>query len=708
MNAEPKTTLHIEGMTCNNCALGISRYLKKQGAKEVLVSFPNEEAIFEIPPEKSIDELVDGISKLGFEAIEQTPFGTHAPIEEKRFTLFSRLMICAVFSLPLLLAMILPYPFLKAPMVQLLLCLPVMFIGWSYFGLSAWHSLKIGILNMDVLIVIGSTAAFVYSVIGYIYQLGNDFLFFETAATIITLVLLGNWIEERSVKQTTSAIKALTALQPETARLIETSESGLQEIKYIPITDVKKGQLFLVNDGDKVPTDGVVVWGNAAIDESLMTGESQQVTKLEGSEVIGGSVLLGGSIKMKATKVGHDTTLAKIIDLVKQAQQEKPPIQRLADKISAIFVPLVLGIAALTFGLEYYVFDFTLQQALLNAIAVLVVACPCAMGLATPTAVMVGVGRAAQNGVLFKGARSMGVLKKIKNIVFDKTGTLTTGSFDVFNSETDIDRELFRSVLFSLEKHSTHPIAQSLLKVLEQLQVKPFHFEEVKEMKGLGIIGKDGQGNSWSVGSHKLVSGLTEDDKHDLYMLKNGKLIGWIDLDDRLKANAPATVRQLGEMGIETWVISGDVEDKTTAIAQQVGIQNFYANKVPEEKMNMIANLAKKGTIAMVGDGINDAPALAKADIGISLSDATDVAMQSADVILLNNDIGKLPFAIKLSRETTRTIKQNLFWAFFYNILMIPIAALGFLNPMIAAFAMAFSDVVVIGNSIRLRFRKIQ
>jgi len=708
MNIEPKTTLHIEGMTCVNCALGISRYLEKQGAKEVLVSFPNEEAVFEIPPEKTVDELVKGINKLGFDAMEQQAFGVNVPREKKRFTLLVKLLICALFSLPLLLAMVLPFPVLKNPMIQLLLCLPVMFIGWAHFGVSAWHSLKTGILNMDVLIVIGSTAAFVYSVIGYVYQLGNDFLFFETAATIITLVLLGNWIEERSVKKTTSAIKALTDLQPETARLIETSESGLQEIKHIPITEVKKGQLFLINDGDKVPTDGIVVWGNASINESLMTGESQQVVKREGSTVIGGTILLGGSIKIKATQVGHDTTLAKIIDLVKQAQQQKPPIQRLADKISAVFVPLVLGIAALTFVLEYYVFDFALQQSLLNAIAVLVVACPCAMGLATPTAVMVGVGRAAQNGILFKGATAMGVLKKIKNIVFDKTGTLTTGSFDIFNSETEIDRELFRSILYGLEKHSTHPIAQSLLKAMEQMDIKPFHFEEVKEMKGLGIIGKDGQGNSWSVGSHKLVSGITEDDKHDLYMLKNGKLVGWIDLDDRLKPNAPATIRQLGEMGIESWLISGDVTTKTTAIAQQVGIQNFYANKVPEEKMNMIAGLVSKGTTAMVGDGINDAPALAKADIGISLSDATEVAMQSADVILLNNDIGKLPFAIKLSKETTRTIRQNLFWAFFYNILMIPFAALGFLNPMIAAFAMAFSDIIVIGNSLRLRFRKIQ
>jgi len=708
MNIEPKTTLHIEGMTCVNCALGISRYLEKQGAKEVLVSFPNEEAVFEIPPEKTVDELVKGINKLGFDAMEQQAFGVNVPREKKRFTLLVKLLICALFSLPLLLAMVLPFPVLKDPMIQLLLCLPVMFIGWAHFGVSAWHSLKTGILNMDVLIVIGSTAAFVYSVIGYVYQLGNDFLFFETAATIITLVLLGNWIEERSVKKTTSAIKALTDLQPETARLIETSESGLQEIKHIPITEVKKGQLFLINDGDKVPTDGIVVWGNASINESLMTGESQQVVKREGSTVIGGTILLGGSIKIKATQVGHDTTLAKIIDLVKQAQQQKPPIQRLADKISAVFVPLVLGIAALTFVLEYYVFDFALQQSLLNAIAVLVVACPCAMGLATPTAVMVGVGRAAQNGILFKGATAMGVLKKIKNIVFDKTGTLTTGSFDIFNSETEIDRELFRSILYGLEKHSTHPIAQSLLKAMEQMDIKPFHFEEVKEMKGLGIIGKDGQGNSWSVGSHKLVSGITEDDKHDLYMLKNGKLVGWIDLDDRLKPNAPATIRQLGEMGIESWLISGDVTTKTTAIAQQVGIQNFYANKVPEEKMNMIAGLVSKGTTAMVGDGINDAPALAKADIGISLSDATEVAMQSADVILLNNDIGKLPFAIKLSKETTRTIRQNLFWAFFYNILMIPFAALGFLNPMIAAFAMAFSDIIVIGNSLRLRFRKIQ
>ena len=703
-----KITLQVDGMTCNNCALGIGRFLEKQGASDVNVSFPNAEASFQIADKEQIPQLINGINKLGFQASDANQPKIEQSKNRFQFGLRSKLIFCAIFTLPLLLAMIPTLEALHRPLVQLLLCLPVMLVGWWHFGRSAWQSLKTGVPNMDVLIVIGSTAAFIYSVSGYLMHLGNDFLFFETAATIVTLVLLGNYIEHRSVQQTTTAIKELTQLQPETAQLVMTdTNSDRKNIVHIPVKNIKSGQSFLVNEGDKIPTDGEIIWGSAMIDESLMTGESEKVNKKIGDDVIGGTILSSGSIQITATKVGKDTALSQIIELVKQAQQHKPKIQRLADQVSAVFVPTVLGIALLTFLLEYYQFGYSFQNALLNSIAVLVVACPCAMGLATPTAVMVGVGRAAQNGILFKGTNAMSILKKIEQVVFDKTGTLTSGRFDFNNVHSEIDEELFRSILFNLEQHSSHPIARSIVAQLKNRKLKPFHFEEVKEIKGIGIIGKDGQGNTYSVGSHKLVSSLTKDLSHDIYMLKNGKLIGWLDLNDTLKENAPMTIRELEEMGIESHLLSGDIHKKTKAIAQEVGIQNYHAGKVPEEKLKIISEISQQGTTAMVGDGINDAPALAKADIGISLSNATQVAIQSAQVILLNGDISKLPLAVNLSKATVKTIRQNLFWAFFYNILMIPIAALGFLNPMIAAFAMAFSDIIVIGNSIRLKYKKV-
>ena len=720
-----KIQLDIEGMTCVNCALGISKYLEKKGANKVNVSFANAEASFDWNANEPLDPILNGIEKLGFKVVdpdEQTDLDSLSDqtTQQKNktglfsnigkidsFGLSAKLIFCAIFTLPLLLSMFLPFPFLKYPLFQLLVSFPVMIVGWWHFGRSAISSLQTSVPNMDVLIFIGSTAAFIYSLIGFTFSLGHNFLFFETAATIITLVLLGNWIEQRSVKQTTTAIKELTALQPEKARLIH-KHDGRETIEEILVKNIKVNQSFIVNEGDKIPADGKIIWGKAAINEAIMTGESMPPLKEIGDAVIGGTIVENGSIKMKAEKVGKDTALSQIIQLVKEAQNDKPPIQKFADQISAVFVPLVLGIAALTFIVAFFIIKIPLTKALLNSIAVLVVACPCAMGLATPTAVMVGIGRAAKNGILFKGANTMEVLKNTKNIVFDKTGTLTTGKFKIIKSETSIDRTLFRSILMSLEKHSSHPLARAIVEELESYEnVKPFHFEEVREIKGLGIIGKDGQGNTYTAGSHKLVSEKTDDDSHNIYLLRNEQLIGWIDMDDTLKDNATETVNTIKKMGIEPFLLSGDKAEKTYSIADQVGIENYGAQRLPQEKLEMIEHLSKEATTVMVGDGINDAPALAKADVGISLSDATKVAMQSADVVLLNGDLSKLPTAIKISRETVRTIRQNLFWAFFYNILMIPFAAFGLLNPMIAAFAMAFSDVIVIGNSIRLKSRKL-
>jgi len=705
-------------MTCTNCALGITKFLEKKGGKDVNVSFANAEASFSLEEQAELDKIVEGINNLGFKVQddpdEEEDIDPNTEQEQQKqeqnemqeLSLLSKFLICLTFSLPLFLTMFLPFEFLHNTAVQITLSIPVMVIGWAHFGKSAWYSLKIGVPNMDVLIVLGSTAAFIYSLVGYTLGLGHDFMFFETATMIITLVLLGNYLEQRSVEQTTSSLAELGSLKAEEAKLIlPPSPDGLQHIKHIPVKEVQINQEFLVNEGDKIPTDGVVLWGKAMVDESLMTGESVPVVKHINDALVGGTILTFGSIKMRAEKVGKNTTLSKIIDLVKEAQTNKPKVQRIADAVSAVFVPLVIGIALLTFYISYAFFDVSFQNAFLRSVAVLVVACPCAMGLATPTAIMVGIGRAAKNGILFKGANTMETLHKIKQVVFDKTGTLTTGDFEVLKSETAIDRSLFRSILLSLEQHSSHPLAKAIVMELEGMEdIKPFHFEEVREVKGLGIIGKDEEGNTYTAGSYKLVSEFTDDDSHSIYMLKNGKLIAWIDMEDNLKKNSALTVNALDKMGIKTYLLSGDKEDKTAHVADVVNIKNYYANKLPQEKLEIIEELKESGgETAMVGDGINDAPALAKATVGVSLSDATQVAIQSSDVILLNGDLSKLPTAIKISNATVTTIKQNLFWAFFYNILMIPFAALGFLNPMLAALAMALSDVIVIGNSLRLK-----
>jgi len=711
---EKTIELRLDGMSCVNCAAGIDKFLNKNGLEDVSVNFAAQSARFRAKDGTDVQKIIKGIEGLGFSASEkgQDVDGLdghghdHSNSASLWTPLLKKFLFAALFTIPLLLAMIPGLHQLQDPIVQLVLCIPVMILGWYHFGLSAWRSLRLGILNMDVLIVLGSTAAFIYSLTGFVLGLGNDFLFFETAASIITLVLFGNYLEHRSVMQTTTAMRELTALQPKKAHLISGEmDSKNWNIQDVPVVGIRTGQVFLVNGGEQVPTDGQIVWGSGEFDESIMTGESDLVDKGIGEELLGGTWLAGGSVHMMATQVGKNTALAQIIELVAQAQNDKPTLQRMADRVSAIFVPLVLCVALATFLFNFYFFEVGLQDSLLRSIAVLVVACPCAMGLATPTAVMVGVGRAARNGILLKGASVIETLARAKNVVFDKTGTLTTGRFNIDSARSAIDRETFRGILLTLEQHSSHPLAKSIVKELKGQ--KPFPMQEVKEMKGLGVMGKDGDGNTYAAGSYKLVTDLTDDDSHNIYVIRNRELLGWIDLTDELKSNALNTVQSLRAAGLNLHLLSGDKEDKTQPIAEQLGLKNWQAGKLPQEKLSRIEELRKTGITVMVGDGVNDAPALAKADVGISLSDASQVAIQTADVVLLNGEMKNLPDAIKISKATLRTIKQNLFWAFFYNILMIPLAAVGILNPMIAALAMALSDVVVIGNSIRLRGRKL-
>lgn len=708
MNNAKNTTLHVEGMTCANCALGIKKQLIKKGLENVNVSFSTGEVVYENNTNINIREIKKSINQLGYKVVDLPK--THSGISsiEKKF------YVSLLFTVPLFLHMFLPHNSilnnLNNGLMQLGLCIPVFLIGFFHFGKSAIGSLKSGVPNMDVLIVIGSSAAFIYSIFGIYFFYGtheaHNYLFFETAATIITLVLLGNVLEHRSVSQTTTAIKELSQIQQSEAKKIMPDGS----IAVIAYDAIQVGDVIQVNSGDRIAVDGEIIKGSATIDESMISGESTPVEKTLGSKVIGGTILMDGTMQFSAEKVGNETVLSKIIEMVKNAQQDQPNIQRLGDKISAIFVPIVLAIALITFLVAYFGFDISMQQALMQSIAVLVISCPCAMGLATPTAVMVGIGRAAKKGILIKGGSTLELFANAKNIVFDKTGTLTTGKFIIKKTQLYelIDEQDLKNILFSVEQHSSHPIAKSIVEYLKP-DAKLLFFTSIKEIKGVGLEATDTDKNTYQVGSFRIDETQTNNKNHAIFVFKNSQLIAGVDIEDELKKNVPATISLLNAQGLNTILLSGDNHLKCEELAAKVNIKTIYSQQLPEQKLAKIDALEKTAPTVMVGDGINDAPALTKASVGISMSKATQVAVQSAQIVLLNDkDLSQVYEAYLISKHTLKTIKQNLFWAFFYNVLAIPVAAFGFLNPMVAALAMAFSDVIVVGNSIRLKTKKMK
>ena len=698
-NNSKKVKIQIEGMTCTNCAAGIKKHLINKGLEDVNVNFSTSEASCNIDASQDQNDVENIIKKLGYSIIK--------PNKEikKRISKVERYFYSTlIFTLPLFSHMFFPEgSFIQNPILQFFLCLPVYLIGVTYFGKSAWSSLKTGIPNMDVLIFIGSSAAFFYSIYGWLIFGGtaemHHYLFFETTATIITLVLLGNVLEHKSVQKTTTAIGDLSSIQEVIAKI---EVNGI--IKEVSFDDIKVGDILAVNSGDKIPTDGIIVSGSAYIDESMITGESIPTNKSKDANVIGGTIITDGNVKIKASKVGSDTLLSQIIELVKNAQNNKPNIQKLGDQVSAVFVPVVLSIAILTFFIGHYYFLLSMQEAFLRGIAVLVISCPCAMGLATPTAVMVGIGRAAKNGILIKGGDSLEKLASIKSIVFDKTGTLTTGKFIVSNfNAMNEDEEKIKNIIFNIEQHSSHPIAKSLCSAFKE-NSSPLELNNIIEEKGVSISAKIDE-DLYTIGSSNIH---LSDEKHDLFVLKNNKLIATLDISDELKTNTDLVISSLNKTGYTTTLLSGDKKNKCDKLSIELGITTTFSEQLPKDKIAKVEELVNQYPTAMLGDGINDAPALAKATIGISLGNATQIAIQSADVVLLNNEnLEQLPQALQVGKHTLLTIKQNLFWAFSYNLAAIPIAFLGFLNPMWAALFMAFSDVIVIGNSIRLRYKKI-
>ncbi len=686
--------LNVTGMHCNNCAMSVHRLLEKKGLHNILVDFAGEEVKFSGATD--VPAIIKDIEGLGFKVVDD-PASQIVPFYEK---VENKFIFCAVLTVPLVLHMLLPFRLLHLPLVQLLLCLPVFLVGCQHFGKSAINSIRGGVPNMDVLIFVGSTAAFVYSLVGTIQNLGEQYQFYETCATIITLVLLGNVFEKRSVTQTTTAVKDLIKIQQVNANRV--INGG---IEVIDAKDVRPGDTLLANLGDKIPVDGEVLSGEASVDESMLTGESIPVEKVKYDKVIGGTIIRNGNIRMIATKVGSNTVLSQIIELMKKAQAAKPPVQKLGDKVAAIFVPAVILISLITFGITYFIVHTALQTALMHAIAVLVISCPCAMGLATPTAVMVGLGRAAKNGILIKGGDTIEAVTNTRYVVFDKTGTLTTGKFGIngIQLEGDATLEQVRGIITAVEERSNHPIAKSLVAGLKSLPQTRVILKAVKEEKGLGMRAEDIDGNHYFLGSGKS----NDESDFNLSLYKNQQLIAKIAVDDEIRPEAAGLIAQLKKMDIIPVLLSGDKVNRCKAVASRIGIDEVHGENLPDEKLSVIDMYRQKGKTIMIGDGINDAPALTQADVGVSMNDASQVAIQSAKVVLLNTDLQSVVKFLEISKHTLLTIKQNLFWAFAYNLIAIPVAAFGFLSPMVGALTMAFSDVVVIGNSLRLKKKKI-
>lgn len=695
-------------MTCGNCALTISKLLERKGTENVVANAATGEVHFSTPGDEDITPILDAIDGLGYKVVRGKEKTTTAATAHDHDHGADRLLwLCIALTVPLLLHMFVSWPWVHNPWVQLALSTPVFAIGWKAFGKSAIGSLKHRMPNMNVLILLGATAAYVYSLIGMIrYGAGvHAYLFFETTASIITLVMIGNWLEHKTVQSTTASINELARLQPATARVLMTDSLGKETVMEVESRYVRSGDLVLIGEGDAIPVDGVLVRGEGFADEHMISGESLPVAKKKDDAVVGGTLLVQGPVTIRATTVGGASVLSGIVRMVREAQAVKPPLQKLADRISAVFVPVVLLISILTLVINYFFVTDSFPQAMMRSIAVLVISCPCAMGLATPAAVAVGLGRAARNGILVKGGDTLERMKTLKQIVFDKTGTLTTGELTIAGFTTGgIGEEQFKSIVAAMETASSHPIARSVVRQWSNTAL--WQPEELQELKGKGMEAQH-EGQRWQLGSAGWLWQEGMPEGYDLYLLCNGTFRGALRLEDALRADAKDTIALLRSRGYRTILLSGDREEKCRRIAEELELDEYHAQQTPEQKNALLGKLMEKSPTAMVGDGINDAPALARATVGISLSNATQIAIQSANVILSNNQLSSLPRAIRLGIYTDRTIKQNLFWALLYNVIAIPVAAVGLLTPTWGAGIMALSDVVLVLNSLRLGVRRL-
>ena len=747
-----KETYDVTGMTCSSCVRHVEKAVEKQpGVKKVTVNLLKNSMVVDYDENKlNQAEIENAVSDAGYGARLRSKNAdltkdTEENSAQKEYESYKRRLIWSViFTVPLIylsmghmLGWPLPFFFLGTTnaitfaFTQFLLLLPVVYLNRSYF-INGFKSLFKGTPNMDSLVALGASAALVYGIFT-IYKIGIglgflDFksvsahvmnLYFESAGTILTLITLGKTLEAKAKGKTTDAISKLLNLAPKTARVLRDNQE-----KNVPVEEVKKDDVVIVKAGESIPVDGVIISGSASIDESALTGESLPVDKKEGDKAIGATINRNGYFKMRVTKTGDETVLAQIVKLVDEATSSKAPIANLADRVSGVFVPIVIGIAFIA-AIIWLLLGSTFEFALSIGISVLVISCPCALGLATPTAIMVGTGQGAINGILFKSAKALETTHELQTIVFDKTGTITEGKpvvtdiFPLQNTENDL-----LQIAASLESLSEHPLAQAITTSAKEKNLSFLEVEKFTQVAGQGISGIiDGKKilagnlkmmneNQIETTSANFLDNSTNGGKTTLYFAQDNRLIGIIRVADVIKDTSKEAIEELNQMGLQTIMLTGDNETTARSIAEKAGIRNVIAEVLPADKEHEIQKLQNQGQkVAMVGDGINDAPALARADVGIAIGAGTDIAIDSADVVLMKSQLTEVSTAIKLSKATIKNIKENLFWAFIYNIIGIPIAAgifypaFGFkLSPMIGALAMSFSSVFVVTNALRLRF----
>ncbi|HKJ81317.1 MAG TPA: heavy metal translocating P-type ATPase [Ignavibacteriaceae bacterium] len=743
-------TLPVEGMTCASCVARVEKALKKvEGVSNVNVNFATEKVTLSFDDkETDILKLTSVVEDAGYKLIapqekeevaskDSANMEPPEDLEQKKSykQLKSEFIFAAVMTVPIMAISMIsmtawfqawsPIPVEYIDRILFLATTIVMFVSGKRFFSITWRLLKHFSADMNTLVAVGTGTAYLYSTIAVLFPKllsltsSSGHIYFDTATTIIALILMGRLLEARAKDKTSTAIKKLMGLQPKQARVVRNGKEF-----DIPLSDLQKNDIIIVRPGEKIPVDGVITEGSTSIDESMITGESLPVDKKAGDKVIGGTINKNGSITFKATAIGKDTLISQIIKMVEQAQGSKAPIQSLADKIASVFVPTVIGIALVTFLIWYFAAGAVFTYAMINFIAVLVIACPCALGLATPTAIMVGTGVGASNGILIKNAQSLEGAHKIKAVVLDKTGTITTGKPSV----TDViklngyDENKLLQFTASIENKSEHPLGMAIVDYAKKNNISLNNVEGFNSLTGLGLtavvegqavaIGNLSMMKEYSVSTKEaedVSSKLAMEGKTPIFVSINGELSGVIAVADTIQSTSKEAVSKLKKMGIEVVMITGDNERTANAIAKEAGVDKVIAEVMPQDKANQVKQMQNEGKfVAMVGDGINDSPALAQADIGIAIGTGSDIAIESSDITLIKGDLNGVVNAIKLSNKTLRTIKQNLFWAFIYNLIGIPIAALGFLNPIYAAAAMAFSSVSVVSNSLLLRRTKIK